>query len=326
MKIENTFIQKQQIIHKEPKKELEIKDTVTLSKSPISEKVLIIAHRGSSKLAPENTMASFKEAYKHGATAIELDTHRTKDGYLVIIHDDTLDRTTNGHGKVGDFTLKELKELDAGSWFGPEFKGEKIPTLEEVLQWAKGKVKVDIEVKNSSQYPGIEKDILKLVEEKDLKDDVFITSFDKSVSENIKDMAPEIKTGLLISPDLLVKALKIGTAGGLIAGLAGSLIGGAGALLAAGMTLAGGGMGFLVSKEIGERISLKGSLEEKADIILPYWALIGSTFVRKAHEKNKEVYSYTANSPKLVNKLANKTGVDGIITDTPEKFLEGYFF
>jgi len=320
MKIESSFIQKQPVISRVTQKESdpEIKD-----KTSLSNKALIIAHRGSSKLAPENTMASFKEAFNHGATAIELDVHRTKDGHLVIMHDDTIDRTTDGHGNVRDFTLRELKEFDAGSWFGPQFKGEKIPTLEEVLTWAKGKVKVDIEVKSSLQYPGIEKDILELVEEKGFKDDVFITSFDKSVSEHIEEMAPEIKTGLLISPDPLVKALKIGTAGGMVAGLAGGIIGGAGALLSIGCMIAGGAAGFLISKETGERISLKGSLEQKADIILPYWALIGSTFVKKAHEGNKEVYSYTANSPDLVNKLVNKTGVDGIITDTPERFLKG---
>lgn len=320
MKINSSFIQSKQAVRQGKQKEVEaeIKD-----KTSLSDKALIIAHRGSSKLAPENTMASFKEAFKHGATAIELDVHRTKDGHLVIMHDDTLDRTTTGRGRVGDFTLKELKELDAGSWFGPQFTGEKIPTLEEVLDWAKGKVKVDIEVKNSRQYPGIEQDILRIVEEKELKDDVFITSFDKSVSENIEALAPEIKTGLLISPDPLVKSLKIGTVGGMVAGLAGGLIGGAGALISIGLMIAGGGAGFLISKEIGEKISLKGSLQEKADVILPYWALIGTTFVNKAHGENKEVYSYTANSPKLVNKLVNKTGVDGIITDTPEKFLEG---
>ena len=93
-----------------------------------------IAHRGFSHIAPENTLIALKKAIEIGADFAELDVCQTKDGEIVLMHDETLDRTTNGTGEIWNFTLKELKQLDAGSWFGPQFKGEPIPTLLEVIQ------------------------------------------------------------------------------------------------------------------------------------------------------------------------------------------------
>jgi glycerophosphoryl diester phosphodiesterase len=92
--------------------------------------VLVIAHRGASGHAPENTLASFRRAVSLGATFIETDLQLTRDTRFVAIHDDTVDRTTNGKGRVHDLTLTELRRLDAGSWFGSEFTGERVPTLE----------------------------------------------------------------------------------------------------------------------------------------------------------------------------------------------------
>lgn len=96
-------------------------------------RVLLGAHRGDRRHYPENTMAAFRAAVKIGCDAIETDVRMTKDGHLVLIHDRDVDRTTNGHGKVDDMTLDELRELDAGSWKSPVFTGEKIPTVEEFL-------------------------------------------------------------------------------------------------------------------------------------------------------------------------------------------------
>ena len=95
--------------------------------------MLIIAHRGASGYAPENTLASMELAIKLGCDAIELDIHLTKDQQIVVCHDFTVDRTTNGRGEIENLTLEDIKKLDAGSWFSDEFKGEKIPTLEEVI-------------------------------------------------------------------------------------------------------------------------------------------------------------------------------------------------
>ena len=109
----------------------------------------IVAHRGSSADRPECTLASARRAIEVSATAVEIDVRTSRDGHLVILHDATLDRTTNGKGPVGDRTLAELKKLDAGSWFDPKYKDERIPTLREVLQAAKGKIDVLLDLKES---------------------------------------------------------------------------------------------------------------------------------------------------------------------------------
>ena len=99
--------------------------------------MLVIAHRGASGHAPENTLAAFKRALALGATFIETDLQLSRDSHFVAIHDDTVNRTTNGQGKVHDLSLAELRRLDAGSWFGSEFTGERIPTLDEILEFSK---------------------------------------------------------------------------------------------------------------------------------------------------------------------------------------------
>ncbi|GMU92214.1 MAG: glycerophosphoryl diester phosphodiesterase [Candidatus Hydrogenedentota bacterium] len=109
----------------------------------------VIAHRGASAYAPENTLASFKKAEEMGADWFELDCMLSRDHEVVVIHDDTVDRTTNGHGYVRDLTLYDLKQLDAGSWKEPEFAGERIPTLAQALDYAKWKIGVYIEIKSS---------------------------------------------------------------------------------------------------------------------------------------------------------------------------------
>ncbi len=108
---------------------------------------MVIAHRGASSYAPENTLAAFDLAIRMGVNHIELDVHSTGDGHVVVIHDDTVDRTTNGSGLVGSHKLAALQVLDAGSWFGDKFAEERIPTLGEVLERCKGRVHVHTEIK-----------------------------------------------------------------------------------------------------------------------------------------------------------------------------------
>jgi len=105
------------------------------------------AHRGASSLAPENTMAAFSIAVECGADGLELDIHLSRDGVPVVIHDETLDRTTEGHGQVRNKTLRQLQLLDAGSWFAAEFAGEPIPVLEDVLKTFSGRVRLNLEIK-----------------------------------------------------------------------------------------------------------------------------------------------------------------------------------
>src|SRR2546429_348487 len=117
--------------------------------------MLVIAHRGASGHAPENTMAAFRKAVAQGATFIETDLQLSRDAHFVAIHDGTVNRTTNGRGSVHDLTLVELRELDAGSWFGSEFSGERIPTLEEILQFSKkNDVVFYLEMKPSGAWGG----------------------------------------------------------------------------------------------------------------------------------------------------------------------------
>jgi len=114
---------------------------------PAEFSTLVIAHRGFSGAAPENTMAAFAGALACGADMIELDVHLSADGEVAVIHDDTLERTTSGSGLVADYPLAALRGFDAGGWFGMEVAGEKIPALEEVLAFCKGKILVNIEIK-----------------------------------------------------------------------------------------------------------------------------------------------------------------------------------
>src|SRR5436309_263912 len=107
----------------------------------------IVAHRGASALAPENTLAAFRRALEAGAPAVECDVHLTADGAPIVIHDARVDRTTNGTGEVASLTLAALRALDAGGWFDPRFAGERLPTLEETLAIAAGRSRVFVELK-----------------------------------------------------------------------------------------------------------------------------------------------------------------------------------
>jgi glycerophosphoryl diester phosphodiesterase len=160
---------------------------------------LIIAHRGYRAKYPENTLASFRASIDAGVQMIELDVMLSKDRKVVVIHDGTLDRTTNGYGSVDGCTIKELKALDAGSWFQSRFAGERIPTLEEVLEDVKGRAMINIEIKTSAfeaRHPddSIERQIVELVAHNNLQASILISSFEWKILEYITTMkeAPEI--------------------------------------------------------------------------------------------------------------------------------------
>lgn len=153
----------------------------------------VIAHRGASGSSPENTVISIKDALKQGAKYIEIDVHMTSDGHVVAIHDETVDRTTNGHGAVGELTLKEIKKLDAGSFFDSKFKREKIPTLEDVFTHLSNQAVVIIELKSGNEkYKGIEKKIIELVLKYKLEQRVILKSFDVKILKSFKKLNPSI--------------------------------------------------------------------------------------------------------------------------------------
>jgi glycerophosphoryl diester phosphodiesterase len=174
--------------------------------------VTCMAHRGFSSAAPENTLSAIKKALDLPyVDSIEVDVQLSKDGIPVVIHDFTLERTTNGVGYVKEKTFAELRELDAGSWFSKEFKGEKIPSLGEVFELAKDQnILLNIELKTAGDmYQGYEKAVVDLVKKFKMEDRVYLTSFDHDVIRNIKRLKTKIRTGLIIdgNPVLLTEQL-----------------------------------------------------------------------------------------------------------------------
>jgi len=160
---------------------------------------LNIAHRGASAVAPENTMAAFEQAVELGADVIELDLHVSSDGELVVIHDVTLDRTTNGKGPVHACSLQELKQLDAGAWFGKNFAGEHIPTLTEVLDRFAGKVPLALEIKaGSAFYHRIEERLVSVLREHQAISQVAVASFDHHALLRLKELEPSLRTAALL--------------------------------------------------------------------------------------------------------------------------------
>lgn len=162
-------------------------------------KFLISAHRGASGWAPENTLAAFKKAIEMKSDYSELDVHLSKDGQVVLMHDDSLRRTTGVRAAVWDYTLAELKTLDAGSWFSAEFKGEPIPTLTEVIHLVKGKMKLNIEIKISRSEPDIAQKVVDIVRAEGFSKEVMITSFDKATVEEVLRLAPDIPVGFIFN-------------------------------------------------------------------------------------------------------------------------------
>ena len=147
--------------------------------------MLRIGHRGARAYAPENTLASFKKAMEIGVDAVELDVRKTKDNQLVVIHDADVKRTTNSEGLVSELTLKEIKSFSAD--------GEKIPTLDETLDFLDKKVKVFIELKET----GIEEQTLSIVHAKGLEKNVVIISFLEEALKKVRESDKDIETGLI---------------------------------------------------------------------------------------------------------------------------------
>lgn len=161
-----------------------------------------IAHRGASGMAPENTLSAFQKAAEFGADLIEFDIHQTKDGHLVVMHDAKVSRTTNGKGLIEDFTLEEIRKLDAGSWFSPEFFGEKVPNLEDVLDLAKeSRLGVNVELKRGRNlYPGMEEKLVKLIERYDFTQPVIVSSMHTAYLAKIRKLNPYIALSKVLVP------------------------------------------------------------------------------------------------------------------------------
>jgi glycerophosphoryl diester phosphodiesterase len=233
--------------------------------------LLAIAHRGASGYAPENTFAAFRRAIVLGAGFIETDLQLSRDARLVAIHDATVNRTTNGQGAVHDMTLAELRRLDAGSWFGSEFAGERIPTIEEILEFAnKHDVVFYLEMKPSGSWGGEHALISALRDSREIARTVVI-SFDPAILAAVRKIEPTLMTGLLFEGDIpnpLDKAIEIGA----------------------------------------RQLAVRG------DLVTP-------RLLKEARGHDLQVVCWTVNHPGHMRLLV-QAGVDGIISDYPDRLLE----
>lgn len=234
--------------------------------------MLILGHRGARGYAPENTMASFQTALDMGADGIELDVQMTKDGRVVVCHDHSLERTSNGTGWVIEHTRDELRELDFGSWFSPKFAGEKIPTLREVLQWAApSRLIVNVEIKNGPViYENIEEKICALIRECRMVERVVVSSFYHPSLVRMKQLDPMIKTGLLYA-----------------------------------------------SRPTDPWLQLRVT---DSDNIHPQWHYLDAGWLSGTRPHGACVYTWTVNEMREWEHI-KQLGVDGIITDYPDRFV-----
>lgn len=174
---------------------------VVMCQQTEQEGLVIVAHRGASRIAPENTLSAMRKAIEFGADYAECDVFQTKDGEIVLFHDEEMERTTGKDGMIWDYTLSELRELEVGFWFKEEFKGEPIPTLREVIQLVRGKIKLNIEAKVAGNDPDIAQKVVDIIRSEKFAEECMVTSFEKPVIEKVKEIAPYIKTGFIFDEE-----------------------------------------------------------------------------------------------------------------------------
>lgn len=228
------------------------------------------AHRGASGHAPENTLAAFRLAFEMGAEMCELDIQQTADDRLVVMHDDTLERTTNGKGNLWEMTLAELQRYDAGLWYDQKFSGETLATLEQVIAFARGKMKLNIEVKiHGHERKNLPALVVETIQREKFLGDCVVTSFDWKTVDEIKKLAPELKVGYIFG-----------------------------------------------WKEFAPEV-FAGAVE----LLSTHYSLVDADFIERAHAAAKKVHVWTVNYKWMMRRL-RKRGVDGIITNYPERLRE----
>ncbi|MEO8399618.1 MAG: glycerophosphodiester phosphodiesterase family protein [Ignavibacteriaceae bacterium] len=164
-----------------------------------SKDVIVTAHRGASGLAPENTLSSFKAAIKNNADFSELDAQETADGVIIVLHDKDLKRTSGSDGNIWELNYGELKNYEVGSWFEKKFDGEKVPTLQEVINLVKGKMKLNIELKMNGHEKVLAEKVVKIIEENDFIDQCIVTSFNFDEIKTVRRLNKNIKVGYIFS-------------------------------------------------------------------------------------------------------------------------------
>ncbi|MBC7870856.1 MAG: glycerophosphodiester phosphodiesterase [Chitinophagaceae bacterium] len=166
-------------------------------------RTLVFGHRGASAYAPMNTLPAFELAAVQGADGIELDVHRSADGHAVIVHDFTVDKTTDGKGSVTAMTLAQLKALDAGNWFDPRFQNTPIPTLDEVFEAVGNKLFINVEIKSkSNRSDGIEGVVAEKIARFGMQKRVIVSSFNPLALRRFRQSAPNVPIGYLYVPKI----------------------------------------------------------------------------------------------------------------------------
>jgi glycerophosphoryl diester phosphodiesterase len=251
------------------------------------DKFLVIAHRGGRSLGPENTLYTFQRAVDLGVDVLEMDVHRTKDGQLVVLHDATLDRTTNGTGPVDRYTLPELKKLDAAYHWSPDNgksfplrgRGLSIPALSEVLE-AFPQMRLNIEIKDAGQTELIS--FCRLIHDSGMSQKVMVASFDSGALRKFRSACPGIATSAGASEVMLFYALQ---------------------------------------KMHLESIYSPAALALQVPLTYGSLRVVTKRFVEAAHARNLKVHVWTVNGVDEMQKLL-QLGVDGIMTDYPRRLLE----
>jgi glycerophosphoryl diester phosphodiesterase len=245
-------------------------------------RALVVAHRGASAEGPENTLAAFRLALEQGAPAVECDVHLSADGYPVVIHDETVDRTTNGKGAVAALTRAALRGLDAGSWRGPQFAGEPIPTLEETLGLCAGRARLFIEIKMGRA----QEERVRLVDAtleavggavaQRGRTEVAVISFDPEVVALVARRRPDLPLGLLWGP----------------------------------------------RQALGQRPGalLRKAADLGAGFAAPHHGLVDRAFVGAAREAGLPVSVWTVDDPSRMRALVD-LGVQGVTTNRPDLAL-----
>ena len=255
-----------------------------------SGRTLNIAHRGASGHAPQNTLAAFLLAAEMGADGIELDVHLSADGEAVVIHDDTVDATTDGHGRVREMTLAELKALDAGNWFDPRFAGERIPTLQEVFDAAGHRLRlINVEIKVEAEIlrrfapqndnsDALIREVVRLIEDHDMLQRVIVSSFSPASLRRVRRLNRHIPLGLLYAP-----------------------------------------------AETALFPTLMRLLGTPYDALHPHFQMVHARLLQAAHRRGRPVNVWTVNDVAEMRRMC-ELGVDGIITNYPDRLrdvLEG---
>lgn len=242
---------------------------------------LVIAHRGGADLAPENTLAAFRNAIHLGADMVEIDVHLTRDGHVVVIHDNTVDRTTDGHGRIADLTFHEIRSLDAGEKFDPRFAGEKVPTLEETLETLRGKAGLLLEIKkdHDTLYPGLEEKVVRILQEHHAGKWTTVQSFNLHTVQKVQRLDPSLRTFYLLGRNFKTFYDS-------------------------------------VARQVQEGHPASPSFTGVA----PHHSLLDAGKVDTLHKAGYQVYTWTVDDPREMQRILS-LHVEGIITNVPDKLI-----